>query len=241
VTLAVCGALLASGAFIDEYFIAEDHREWARAKVQALHAGLELEKQTAEELEEYAQTPLFWSENLFSRDLLNDKYFWGGALFTLFMSVDVNERIATNWLRGGIISQNIGAMCLVVLGVIYSIVCFRFLVYRAQPEFGRFATNLLLALLVGAGFWTVASWRLPDDTAGDAFLYCLQTALASTTAALVAAVAMLCPVLFSRTARFTISKVLAAAANPSKSPYKFAAVGLGALVGLAKALHDLLS
>jgi hypothetical protein len=235
----VCLALLGAGAFIDEYFVAESHKEWARAKLRAFHVGIDHEGQTAAELKDYAITPLFWSEKPFSRELFGDKYFWCGALIALFFSADVNERVLQAWLGGVPVGSNIPATFLFVIALVYSVVGYRYLVYRAQPDIRRFATNLILALAVWAGLSALTGGRPIEDGSGSFFL--LVSFLGSTLAALFGALVMLGPVLYSRAARYTVSETLRAAANPSKSPYKFAAAGLSVAIALGKAVYDLLA
>jgi hypothetical protein len=237
-TIGLCVALLAIGAIIDEFFLPEKHKDWMRAQLNAFHAGLDLEREVVRDELQNAMVPLYSHDKLVPRGLFTDRYFLGGAFLIFCMTTDANTRLMRKWDED--IQPSFWWYVFLILMLLYTIFTFRWVHYKAKPGAGRLVTFLVILPTFCIAALYVTSWQF-DGSASAFLLFFCAGLVTSTTIALIVAALMVIPIMITRPMNYTISQVLTAAARPDKSPFKFLAVGLSALMGLGKAVFDLFS
>jgi hypothetical protein len=237
-TIALCAALLAIGAIIDEYYVPEKHKDWVREKAKVFDLKLQLEAYR-EELHN-SEVPLYSGAKLFPRELFFDKYFLGGCFVIFCLSMEAIPRLMQRWSVGLHPAISFWWAVVNILAFFYTVFVFRWVNYKAKPGAGRLVTFLVLLPMFCVGSVYVAGWQFDGGTS-DVLAFCFAVLVISTTMALGVAAVFVLPIMIAKPMNYTVSQVLRAAARPDKPPYKFLAVVLSALIGLGKTLFDLIS
>lgn len=233
--VALCLALLALGALIDEYYVPEKHKDWVRDKLNALNVKHQLEEYR-EELY-VSKISLYSSDKLFPRELFTDNYFLGGCFLIFCLTMEAIPRLMQKWSADLYPAISFWWAVFNILAFFYTVFVFRWVNYRAKPGAGRLVTFLILLPIFCVGSLYVSEWQF-DGGAADFLRFCFACLVISTTIALGVAAMLVVPIVILN---HTISQVLRAAVRPDKSPYKFLAAGLAVLIGLGKAVFDLVS
>jgi hypothetical protein len=233
--VAVCLALLALGAFIDEYYVPEKHKNWVRDRLNVLHLKHQLEEYR-EELYD-SKISLYSRDKLFPRELFTDNYFLGGCFLIFCLTLEAIPRLMQKWGADLYPAISFWWGVFNILAFFYTVFVFRWVNYKAKPGAGRLVTFLILLPIFCVGSLYVSDWQF-DGGAADFLRFCFACLVISTTIALGVAAAFVVPLVIMN---HTISQVLRGAVRPGKSPFTFLATGLAVLIGLGKVVFVLIS
>jgi hypothetical protein len=229
--------LLAVAGFIDEIFVPEKHQDWVREKFKVADLKTQLEGYR-EELH-YSEVPLYSRDKLFPRKLFTDRYFLGGCFLIFCLTLEAIPRLMQNWSADLYPGVSFWWGVFNFVAFFYAVFVFRWVNYKAKPGAGRLVTFLVFLPIFCTGSFYVAKGQFDGNAAGF-LLFCCACLVVSTTIALGVTALLVVPIMMT-SMNYTVSQVLRVAARPDKSPYKFLAAGLSALIVLGKAVFDLIS